>query len=118
MATPRTLVLMGLRGSGKSTVGRHVAAWSGRPFIDLDERTARLLGGESVAAVWAEHGEAAFREAEGVALAEALGVGGRVIAMGGGTLTEPGAVELLRRERDAGQCEVIYLSLTGATLRV
>jgi shikimate kinase len=113
----RTLVLMGLRGSGKSTVGRHIADWAGRPFIDLDTRTAQLLGSASVREVWDRHGEAAFRLAETKALTTAMETPGAVIALGGGTPTAPGAAELLRRERDSGRCEVIYLSASARTLR-
>lgn len=117
MGMVRTLVLMGLRGSGKSTVGRHIAAWGGRTFIDLDSRTAEVLGGSSVREVWDRHGEAAFRRAEAEALAAALQTSGAIIALGGGTPTAPGAAELLRRERDAGRADVIYLDATAATLR-
>lgn len=113
----RTIVLMGLRGSGKSTVGRHLASWGGRPFIDLDDVTAQLLGGNSVQAVWSRYGEVAFREAEVRALEEALRNKGAVIALGGGTPTAPGAAAILKRERDAGRCRVIYLAATAQNLR-
>ncbi len=114
----RTIVLMGLRGSGKSTVGRLIAQQAvSRPFIDLDTRTAQLLGGATVREVWDQYGEAAFRRAEIQALTAALQEHAAVIALGGGTPTAPGAAELLRHERDSGFCEVIYLCASAATLR-
>ena len=112
-----TLVLMGLRGAGKSTVGRNIAERTGRPLIDLDSRTACLLGGANVREVWNRCGEAAFREAEARALADALQTTGAIISLGGGTPTAPGAAELLRRERDSGRCEVVYLYASAAALR-
>lgn len=112
-----TIVLMGLRGSGKSTVGRHIAQRAGRPFIDLDDRTAELLGGASVREAWDRHGEAAFRQAETRALGAALEMRGAVIALGGGTPTAPGAAEILRNQRDAGRIRIIYLSAPAETLR-
>jgi shikimate kinase len=112
-----TIVLIGLRGSGKTTVARHAAARAGRVFIDLDVVTARVLGASSVRDAWARHGEAAFRRAETRALADSLRNQGAVVALGGGTPTAPGAAELLRLERDAGRCRVVYLSATAAALR-
>lgn len=113
----RSLVLMGLRGSGKSTVGWHIAEWSGRPLIDIDSETARVLGVQSVRQAWDQYGEVVFRLAESRALAEALEVTGAVIALGGGTPTAPGAAEMLQRECKAGRCELIYLAATAETLR-
>lgn len=113
----RMIVLMGLRGSGKSTVGRRIAERAGRLLIDLDSRTALLLGGPSVREVWDRCGEAAFRQAEVRVLAAALQTDGAVIALGGGTPTAPGAAELLRHLRKSGRGEVFYLNATAATLR-
>ncbi len=111
------LILIGLRGSGKTTIGRLVAERLGRPFIDLDDETARTLGGTSVGEAFTKHGEAAFRNAETRALAHALKTGSRVIALGGGTPTAPGAADLLRREHDAGRAIIIYLAAEAETLR-
>ncbi len=111
------LVLIGLRGSGKTTIGRLVAQRLGRPFIDLDDETARALGGTSVGEAFTKHGEAAFRKAEARALAIGLKADARVIALGGGTPTAPGAADLLRRERDAGRAIIVYLAAEAGTLR-
>lgn len=109
----RHLVLMGLRGSGKSTLGRLVAARAGRGFVDLDDRTPVIMGFDSVAAAWEARGETAFRAAEVEALRAALAEPAGVIALGGGTPTAPGAPELLRHSR----CVLVYLRCSPAELR-
>ncbi len=114
------LVLMGLRGSGKSTLGRLVAGRLGWPFVDLDDVTVELLGGSGVPEVWSRIGEAGFREAEARGLSgrgAAPGLPRRVEALGGGTPTAPGAAELLRGAVGDGRIVLVYLRGTPATLR-
>ncbi|MBX3363745.1 MAG: hypothetical protein KF866_03170 [Phycisphaeraceae bacterium] len=111
------VVLMGLRGSGKSTLGIRLAQALGRPFLDLDEVTPRLLGGVHVADVWNTHGQKAFREAEVRALEESLSTDGRVIALGGGTPTAPNAAKRLQEGQDRGELMLIYLRANAVTLR-
>ena len=82
------IVLVGMPGSGKSTVGRLVAERLGRPFIDTDERFAEHHG-TPVPAYLAEHGEPAFRAAEAAVVADAVRTGGAVIAAGGGAALDP-----------------------------
>lgn len=81
------LVLVGLMGAGKSTVGRRVAELCGRRFIDLDDEIVRRTG-RTVADLFAESGESGFREIEARAtrlVAEsALEAPGIVVAAGGG----------------------------------
>ncbi|MFM8387164.1 MAG: type I 3-dehydroquinate dehydratase [Planctomycetia bacterium] len=83
---PRTSVsLVGLRGAGKSTVGRALAQRLGRPFVDLDEEVLRQTGRSSAA--WIERaGLEAFRSVEAQALARLEGRRGLVVATGGGVL--------------------------------
>lgn len=111
-----TLVLMGLRGSGKSTVGRAAAERWGVGFVDLDDRTlARLRGAHGVntiAEAFTVLGEPVFRRAECAALEDVLGEGG-VIALGGGTPMAPGASELLR----TSGALLVYLHLDPEALR-
>lgn len=79
------IVLIGMPGCGKTTVGRAVAALSGRAFVDTDEEVVRQVG-KTIPRIFAEDGEAAFRAAEGRVVAEAAGRSGCVIATGGGTV--------------------------------
>lgn len=78
------LVLVGLSGSGKSTIGRLVAAHLGLTLRDTD-RMIESATGESVAALFASRGEPAFRDLEAAAVAEACALSG-VVAVGGGAV--------------------------------
>lgn len=83
------LTLVGYRASGKSTVGRLAAARLGWPYADADAAVEQALG-VPIRQFWAEHGEAAFREAEAAALARLLsGDGTLVLATGGGAILRP-----------------------------
>lgn len=87
------LVLVGLPGSGKSAVGRRIAARHGAAFVDLDETIEREAGA-SIPEIFAAEGEAGFRARERAAVA-ALGPGdpgarlARVISPGGGAVLDP-----------------------------
>lgn len=80
------LTLVGYRASGKSTVGRLAAARLGLPFVDADHQVELALG-RPIRQFWAEHGEAAFRDAEADALRAILDPDGPfVLATGGGAV--------------------------------
>lgn len=111
------IVLMGLRASGKSTVGRLLAARLGRRFIDLDDLTAARLGEQCAGDALARHGEPAFRAAEVEALRGVLRGGDAVLALGGGTPTARGAAWILREQREAGRVFIVHLRADAATLR-
>ncbi|HEU4672361.1 MAG TPA: bifunctional shikimate kinase/3-dehydroquinate synthase [Candidatus Limnocylindrales bacterium] len=89
------VVLVGLSGSGKSVVGRRLAAKRAAAFVDLDAEVERAAG-TTVAEIFATEGEAGFRSRERQAI-ERLGPGGdapaavvrRVISAGGGALVDP-----------------------------
>ncbi|MBY0396814.1 MAG: shikimate kinase, partial [Thermoleophilia bacterium] len=87
------VVLIGLPGSGKSAVGRRLAARHDATFIDLDEVIEREAGSR-IAAIFADEGEAGFRARERTVIAE-LGDPDpspdirRVIAPGGGAIIDP-----------------------------
>lgn len=87
---------MGYRGSGKSSVGRALADRLGWRFVDLDDAVRERFGGATIATIWAEHGEPAFRAAESDAAVERLGEAGLVLALGGGTPMQPGAAGAIR----------------------
>ncbi len=94
--TGRHLVLVGLPGSGKSTVGAAVAEALGRPFVDLDAVIIRRMG-MPVDRIFGEFGEARFRELEREATAASLEAEPGVIAPGGGWAAQPGNLEQARR---------------------
>jgi len=86
--TPRQIVLVGLSGSGKTTVGRLLAERLGWPFIDTDELVTEREG-KSPAELIPERGEAAFREIEAKVVAEAAQQAPAVISTGGGAFQRP-----------------------------
>ncbi|HVS07014.1 MAG TPA: 3-dehydroquinate synthase [Candidatus Dormibacteraeota bacterium] len=77
------VVLVGFMGSGKSTVGPHLALRLERPFVDLDD-VIEADAGRSVAEIFSSEGEAGFRERESRCLRRALERDGSVVAVGGG----------------------------------
>lgn len=84
----RGVVLVGLPGSGKTTVGRLLAARLGRPFQDTDEIIGARTG-IPAAAYLRTHGEGAFRAVETAAVDEACRDPHAVVATGGGALDDP-----------------------------
>jgi 3-dehydroquinate synthetase/shikimate kinase len=82
------IVLVGMPGSGKTSVGRIVAERLGRPFVDTDALFEEVHG-TPVPAYLAEHGEPAFREAEAAAVTRACSIPGAVVGAGGGALLDP-----------------------------
>jgi shikimate kinase len=87
--TPRHLVLIGLMGAGKTTVGEACAARLGRPFVDTD-RIVEAQTGESVAEIFTTGGEATFRVLEKQAVADACASPQPlVISCGGGAVLDP-----------------------------
>ena len=92
------LSLVGLPGSGKTTLGRQLAAYFNRPFLDLD-LAIEARTGRSVREVFAEEGEAGFRTLEAAVLRGTLAAGGPplVLATGGGTPCFHGNMALLNQ---------------------
>lgn len=91
----RHVVLIGLPGAGKSTVGPLIAEALGIPFVDLDVRIAARTG-RAVGRIFAESGEPAFRALERAEMDAALGEPAAVIAPGGGWAAQPGAIDAAR----------------------
>ncbi len=90
------LVLVGYRGSGKTTVGTMVAGSRRRPFLDLDHEI-ETRAGRPIRAIFAESGEEVFRDWEELALrALATQYPGAVLASGGGTVLRAVNRRLLR----------------------
>jgi shikimate kinase len=89
---PRHIVLVGLPGSGKSTVGRLVADGLPAPLIDIDGLLVREMG-MPVSQIFGMVGEARFREMERDAVNAAQGGKPGVIVPGGGWAAQPGQIE-------------------------
>ena len=79
----RSIVLVGLMGCGKSSVGRRLAARLDLPFVDADDEIERAAG-KSIPDIFADHGEAHFRDGERKVIQRLLAAGPQVIATGGG----------------------------------
>lgn len=90
--TRRHVILIGLPGSGKSTVGPLVADGLGMPFVDLDSVIIRRMG-MPVARIFGEFGESHFRTLEREATAELLAGPASVLAPGGGWAAQPGNMD-------------------------
>ena len=87
----RHVVLIGLPGSGKSTVGKMVADALKAPFLDIDATVTRKEG-RPISMIFAEKGEAVFREMERVEMETALCGSPSIIAPGGGWAAQEGAL--------------------------
>jgi XRE family aerobic/anaerobic benzoate catabolism transcriptional regulator len=100
-AKPRkTIALLGLRGAGKSTIGRRAAQALGMPFVELDA-VVEQRAGTSLRALFEMHGAQYFRETERAALREVLAREEPVVlATSGGIVTDHETYELLRRETE------------------
>lgn len=107
----RSIFLTGFMGSGKSTLGKKLAPLFQLPFHDLDDYIVRREG-QSISAIFARGGEAAFRSKESYWLQQLLRTDlPAVVALGGGTVCN--ALQL-QRIKDAGL--LVYLHLPAAAL--
>ena len=79
----RPIVLVGLMGAGKTSVGRRLAEKLGMPFVDADHEI-EAAAGKPIKEIFADHGEAYFREGERRVIQRLIGNGAQVLATGGG----------------------------------
>jgi shikimate kinase len=110
--SPTTIVLLGMMGSGKTTVGRALAARTGWPYLDNDE-LCQAVAGRSPETIAASDGEDALHAVEAEALRRALTIPPPLIASAAAWVaTDPASVELLR-----SLPAVVYLRALPETLR-
>ena len=92
----RSVALIGLRGCGKTTVGRELADLLGGDFIDTDEVVVEQAG-KSIAAIFEEEGEVGFRQREREVIETIAKNPPTVISVGGGAILDSRNVEALKR---------------------
>jgi len=110
MGNPRHLWLLGLSGSGKSTVGPRLAQALGLPWVDTDAEITRDSG-KSISEIFTQEGEEAFREKESAVLAKVAAGPASVISCGGGIV-----LRQANRQTMAFTGLRIYLQADPATL--
>ena len=93
----RSIVLIGMMGVGKSSIGRRLGSRLGVPFVDADTEIEQAAG-MSIADIFTRHGEAAFRSGEARVIARLLNSGPQVLATGGGAVMNE-ATRALIKER-------------------
>jgi shikimate kinase len=92
----RSIVLVGMPGSGKSAVGRRLAARLDLPFVDADEEIERAAG-KPITDIFKDHGEPYFRDGERKVIARLLRSGPLVLATGGGAFMVAETQENIRQ---------------------
>ena len=100
-------VLIGLPGSGKSTIGRRLAKSLGVALLDTDAAIEQTTG-RTIADIFSNDGEQEFRRIEEEVVREALGSHDGVLSLGGGAITSPGVREALSGHT------VIYLEISAS----
>ncbi len=91
----RAIVLVGLMGCGKSSVGKRLASRLGLPFVDADEEIERAAA-KSINEIFEDHGEAHFRDGERRVIARLLANGPQIMATGGGAFMHPETRQKIR----------------------
>jgi shikimate kinase len=92
----RSIVLIGMMGVGKSSIGRRLGARLGIPFVDADAEIESAAG-MSITDIFARHGEAAFRSGEARVIARLIAGGPQVLATGGGAVMNEATRALIKQ---------------------
>ena len=93
----RSIVLVGLMGCGKSSIGKRLAARLGLPFVDADEEIERAAA-KTINDIFSDHGEAHFRDGERKVISRLLNNGPQVLATGGGAYMHPETRQRIRED--------------------
>ncbi len=107
------IVLIGYRGCGKTTIGKLLADQLWKKFVDVDDQTCKRFAGKTIAAIWQEFGEPAWRSEEVKVTTELCAKKGMIIGLGGGTLMQAGAKQAVK---DAANTVRIYLKCSAEEL--
>lgn len=107
----RNIFLIGYRCTGKSSVGRFLAAKLGWPFIDTDELLVSD-NGSSIKEIVEKHGWETFRRIEHVVVKKVCALDERVVATGGGIVVDPSNVELMRNSG-----KIVWLKARPETIK-
>jgi len=105
------VVLVGLPGAGKSSVGTELAGLLGVDFADSDDLVTEMTG-RAVGEIIREDGEASFRDIEATAIADTMADFGGVLALGGGAVTTENVRDVLR---ESG-VDIVLLTASQETL--
>src|SRR5438309_5411928 len=109
-APDRSIVLVGLMGAGKTTVGRRLAKRLGLPFVDSDEEIEKAAD-RTVPEIFQRFGEASFRDGERQVMRRLIDGPPKVIATGGGAFVDPETRALILE-----RCIAIWLKAEAETL--
>ncbi len=93
---PKTLVMVGMMGAGKTAIGRRIAGRLGLPFVDADDEIAKAAGC-SIEDIFDLHGESAFRDGERRVIERLLESPTHVLATGGGAFIDPDTRTRIRK---------------------
>ncbi len=100
------IILIGYRGCGKTTVGKMLADQLWKKFVDVDDDTCKRFNGKTIAQIWQEFGEPAWRREEVDVTKTLVAKKDMIIGLGGGTLMQSGAREAVEQ---AAHARRIYL---------
>ncbi len=94
MKDKKRIVLVGMMGVGKTTLGRMLSKHLGYEFIDIDDLITTIEG-KSIPDIFKNHGEAYFRDVEADTIEEVLSRELTVVSTGGGAMTTPSTADLI-----------------------
>jgi shikimate kinase len=100
---PSNIILIGYRGSGKTSLGKKLADQLWKTFADVDQETCKRFGNPSIADIWEKHGEPEWRRVEVEVTRDLCAKRDMVIALGGGTLMQPGARDAVKNASDTAR---------------
>jgi shikimate kinase len=107
------IILIGYRGSGKTSIGKKLAGELWKDFADVDQAARARFDNAAIADIWRTHGEPAWRSAEVEVTRQLCGRENLVIALGGGTLMQAGGRDAVEHAADAVRiylyCEPVVL---------